>query len=300
LDASSLVLIAISSGELGDGGVLERVVAELLFIDHRRVGSFLCPVSDKFKADAFPSSVPSAALSEPTRLRKLDMVRLKLDVEPKERLGGCAAGGSWSAADEAAGAGVEGGAARGVRWGLREAFGGGAADELTSDPSRWPSEFGKVWKSCDWRPLTGVTGSITASLSVSSPSSRMGCVSSVGYCRGDDERLDLLEVGSHAVSNGVRNDGSTAGLLVVERGEGGGGRPSWFKSRSVKIPNEEACVAAAARTETAICANKRSDGGSKQGRQASNKSLGPSEQGWYVSARRPLGRNQHEGPLCGR
>jgi hypothetical protein len=40
VDASSLVLMAISSGELGDGGVLERVVAELLFIDHRRTGIF--------------------------------------------------------------------------------------------------------------------------------------------------------------------------------------------------------------------------------------------------------------------
>jgi len=38
-DASSLDLMAISSGELGDGGVLERVVAELLFIDHRRLGA---------------------------------------------------------------------------------------------------------------------------------------------------------------------------------------------------------------------------------------------------------------------
>jgi hypothetical protein len=30
--------MAISSGELGDGGEFERVVAELLFIDHRRFG----------------------------------------------------------------------------------------------------------------------------------------------------------------------------------------------------------------------------------------------------------------------
>jgi hypothetical protein len=47
-----------------------------------------------------------------------------------------------------------------------------------------------------------------ASLSVSSPSSRMGCGRSVGYCRGDDERLDLLEPlfepGSHDVSRESR------------------------------------------------------------------------------------------------
>lgn len=38
VDACSLVLTAISRGELGEGGVLERVVAELLFIDHLRDG----------------------------------------------------------------------------------------------------------------------------------------------------------------------------------------------------------------------------------------------------------------------
>jgi len=57
--------MAISSGELGDGGVLERVVAELLFIDHRRVGIFLA-ASGRFRLDAVAlvvGSSPSAALS---------------------------------------------------------------------------------------------------------------------------------------------------------------------------------------------------------------------------------------------
>jgi len=50
-----------------------------------------------------------------------------------------------------------------------------------------------VWKSCDWRPLTGVTGSLVGSLSVSSPSSSIELVRSVGYWKGDDEMLDRLE-----------------------------------------------------------------------------------------------------------
>jgi hypothetical protein len=55
--------MAISSGEPGDGGVLERVVAELLFIDHRRVGIFRGGAASwTFTADvadvgaAFPAS----------------------------------------------------------------------------------------------------------------------------------------------------------------------------------------------------------------------------------------------------
>jgi len=42
IEACSRVLVdAISrGGELGDGGLFERVVAELRFIDHRRVGGF--------------------------------------------------------------------------------------------------------------------------------------------------------------------------------------------------------------------------------------------------------------------
>jgi hypothetical protein len=121
-------LIAISRGELGDGGVLERVVAELLFIDHRRIGILRWAASGKFRADTaagFPGSAPSAALSvcEPTRLRKLDMVRLKFEVE---RLEGGAAAGSWSS-EGVAGEEIEGGPARGVSWGLRGGFGGVAA-----------------------------------------------------------------------------------------------------------------------------------------------------------------------------
>ena len=109
---------------------------------------------------------------------------------------------------------MEGTAVWGGCWGLLgAALGGGVAEVSTRRggfepsaaavwreascfwaPSRGPSGFERVWKSCDWRPLTGVTGSITASLSVSSPSSKMGCGRSVGYCAGDDDRLDRLEL----------------------------------------------------------------------------------------------------------
>jgi len=49
-DACSLLRIAISIGDPGEGGefeggVLERVVAELLFIDHLRVGILRWPPS---------------------------------------------------------------------------------------------------------------------------------------------------------------------------------------------------------------------------------------------------------------
>jgi hypothetical protein len=50
----------------------------------------------------------------------------------------------------------------------------------------------------------------------------MGCVRSVGYCRGDEERLDWLEPDWLAVS-GVRKVESTVCLLVAEEvGEGEG------------------------------------------------------------------------------
>lgn len=136
-DASSLLLMAISSGELGDGGEFERVVAELLFIDHRRAGIFWWAASGKFNADAgalCPGSAPRPALSacEPPRLKKLDMVRLKVDVELKVgRLEGGSALGSWSA-DGVGGVGVEGGAARGVCCGLLGACGGGVTEVSTT------------------------------------------------------------------------------------------------------------------------------------------------------------------------
>jgi hypothetical protein len=135
-DASSLDLMAISSGELGDGGVLERVVTELLFIDHRRAGIFCCAASGKFSADAgalCPGSAPIAALSvcEP-RLKKLDMVRLKFDVELKVgRLKEDSWLESWSA-DGVGGVGVFGGTARGVCWGLLGVFGGGVSEVSTT------------------------------------------------------------------------------------------------------------------------------------------------------------------------
>jgi len=64
--------------------------------------------------------------------------------------------------------------------------------------------------------------------------SRMGCVSSVGYCRGDDDELDLLELGSTDVSIG---EGCVA-------------------------------VAAGASSETAIFAETPSDGSVQAGRRA--------------------------------
>jgi hypothetical protein len=116
----------------------------------------------------------------------------------------------------------------------------------------------------------------------------MWCVRSVGYCRGEDERLDLLELWVllllslflllllHDVSNGVRNAGSKAclqGAAGAREGEGqaeagaeaentrGGGSLSWLRLRSVKIPKEDVCAAAAASTETAIFADEPSEGG---------------------------------------
>jgi hypothetical protein len=55
----------------------------------------------------------------------------------------------------------------------------------------WPL---RAWKSCDCLPLTGVTGSLGGSLSVSSPSSRIDPLMSVGYCRGDDGNDDKVEI----------------------------------------------------------------------------------------------------------
>jgi hypothetical protein len=137
------------------------------------------------------------------------MVRLKFDDDPNvPRLEGGAVEGSWSAEEGVAGGGVVGGPARvAVRWGLVGAAvltrrGGFEAGVAPWRAAVWsaarsrgpPSGFARVWKSCDWRPLTGVTGSIMASLSVSSPSSKMGCGRSVGYWRGDDDRLDFVEL----------------------------------------------------------------------------------------------------------
>jgi len=131
--------MAISNGEPGEGGVLERVVAELRFIDHRRTGTFLGgAASCKFGVEEgalFPSA-PKAALSvcELPRLRKLDMVRLKFEDEPKVgRLeGGPEPAGSWST-EGVGGGGVEGRAvAGGVFWGLwRVALDRGAAEVST-------------------------------------------------------------------------------------------------------------------------------------------------------------------------
>lgn len=135
----SLDLIAISSGDPGDGGVFERVVAELLFIDHRRLGTLRWAASGKFNSDAlalFESGPLSAC--EPTRLRKLDMVRRKLVFEPKvERLEEVAPFKSCSVAG-VAGVGVSGvrldeEGARGVCWGLLGVFLGGEAAVSTTN-----------------------------------------------------------------------------------------------------------------------------------------------------------------------
>lgn len=51
LEGWSPVLVAISSGEPGDGGVLDRVVAELRFMEKRRVGGLRCDASAKFGSE---------------------------------------------------------------------------------------------------------------------------------------------------------------------------------------------------------------------------------------------------------
>jgi hypothetical protein len=86
------------------------------------------------KADVEALSGPKTALSvcEPTRLRKLDMVRLKFEVEPKvERLEGGAPVES-SLAERVEGVGVDGGAPLGVWSGLLGGCGGGVAAVLTT------------------------------------------------------------------------------------------------------------------------------------------------------------------------
>lgn len=105
VEACSLVLIAISSGESGEGGELERVVAELLFIDHRRMCPFRGTVSDRFKPGT-ASDTPVALLSGwlPTLFSSAEKVRRKLPDEPKVgRLeGGAGVVASWSGVGTAA------------------------------------------------------------------------------------------------------------------------------------------------------------------------------------------------------
>lgn len=82
-----MVFTAISKGELGEGGVFERVVAELLFIDHLREGVFRWEDPGRLTSDTSAEwgAPPIAALSvcELLRLKKLDILRLKLEVEPR-------------------------------------------------------------------------------------------------------------------------------------------------------------------------------------------------------------------------
>jgi hypothetical protein len=145
-DASSFDLTAISSGELGDGGELERVVAELLFIDHRRFGIFRWAASGNCKVEAVAllaaESGPALSGCDPTRFKKLDMVRLKFEDEPKvERLEESAPVGSRSG-EGVTGVGVVGAAARGVSCGLLGAFGGVVADVSTTRGGLEPSAAG--------------------------------------------------------------------------------------------------------------------------------------------------------------
>jgi hypothetical protein len=282
-DASSFVLGAISRGEPGEGGVFERVVAELLFMDHRRLGTFRWPVSCRLASEAAPGIGGIAALSvwELARLKKLDMLRLKLDVEPRvERLERGTGVGSWSAAG-VAGIDVDKVAlsdllgvvglvvlltavsrARGGLLGPGAAtapartLGKGVAASWSAASDSWAlsectSGLVRVWKSWDWRPLTGVTGSFAGSLSVSSPSSRIELVRSVGNWRGEEERLDKLEElellgcgAGLAIAMGVVVEFVTAprSLFIVVDDAPLAGAAS----------KEEVCVAAAASTETAI------------------------------------------------
>jgi hypothetical protein len=141
-DASSFDLTAISSGELGDGGELERVVAELLFIDQRRFGIFRWAASGNCKVVLLAESALALSGCDPTRFRKLDMVRLKFEDEPKvERLEESAPVGSRSG-EGVTGVGVVGAAARGVSWGLLGAFGGVVADVSTTRGGLEPSAAG--------------------------------------------------------------------------------------------------------------------------------------------------------------
>ena len=113
VEASSVDLIFIYRGELGEGGELERVVAELLFMDHRRTGVLRWPPSARFVSEVAPSE-PNTALPllsvscELVRRKILDIVRLKLELDPRvERLDSGMELGSCSA-DGVAGVGVDG------------------------------------------------------------------------------------------------------------------------------------------------------------------------------------------------
>ena len=79
-------------GEDGEGGVLERVVVELLFIDQRRVGilrpSVNCMLTSGAAASparAISKTALSVAAIEFVRRKRLDIVRLKLLLEDPVR-----------------------------------------------------------------------------------------------------------------------------------------------------------------------------------------------------------------------
>jgi len=105
VEACSLALTTISSGESGEGGEVERVVAELLFIDHRRMCPFRGAASDRFKPGT-ASDIPATLLSGwlPTLFNSAEKVRRKLPDEPKVgRLeGGARMIASWSGVGTAA------------------------------------------------------------------------------------------------------------------------------------------------------------------------------------------------------
>lgn len=76
------VFDVISREELGEGegGVLERVVFELLFMDQRRAGAFF---SDAPLQTGSGRANPALSYCEFERRKRLDIVRLKLEVEPR-------------------------------------------------------------------------------------------------------------------------------------------------------------------------------------------------------------------------
>jgi len=117
--------MAISIGEPGEGGefeggVLDRVVAELRCIDHLRVGSLRWPPSCRLCSEAavlLPESDGALSLWV-TRFRKLDMLRRRFELLKVGRLEVVGAmANSWSATDVVVVVGDKAApAARGVSW----------------------------------------------------------------------------------------------------------------------------------------------------------------------------------------
>lgn len=115
----------VSTGEPGDGGELDLVVVCDLFIENRRrfEGAVSINALSEETSLEWSKVNPRSGLfwDELDRRKMLDIVRLKLEVEPRVgRLDNGVGGGSWSAADSAA---VEGLIAV-VAFGVRSDFAG--------------------------------------------------------------------------------------------------------------------------------------------------------------------------------